>query len=509
MGLGLQAARGGVACGGTNMIKRLLGLLTAVVVIALSMPPSAAATSAEDPFEYLYGTEAKRILAARDPKASAEFAARLVADAESTITDPAVKAAVYQKAYEFGLAGPQGYATAATAMTQLAALVPEKNAECQEKLLAIMLLQLRSAATEAERARVGPQVMEQLVTVAELQVAAGNGTKAAENCRQAQNMLQLAPTERRGVLQAKLKTLAATAAALQQADQLKAQLKADPQNKVVAAKLLRLYLVDMDNPVEAVKYADPGADDLTHKRLLVAGMSPATLPENALLSLAEWYKDLADSVAGDAKTAMLRRAKLYGEQFLRVHADEDLARTKAATILARVSEALAAQTPVPPKPPPGPPKLPLRINCGGSEIVDSKKNTWLADQAYAPGMFWGYLGAGSKIHHLDDADVAEVARDERVGEAIAYRFELPNRKYALHLGFFDGASKATDERVFAIEVQGQVAQRAYDVYKVTSGKRATLDLAVRSVAVTNGVLQFRLIPIKGVPAISYIEVVPE
>jgi hypothetical protein len=497
----------------------LLVLFAGVVIL----PAQALAADPGEAFEYLYGKDTARVLAAKDPKVTAEFAARLLTDAEKTITDPAIKAIVREKAYDFAITSPLGCTTAIEAVRLLIQSLPERDSEWQEKLLTAMQAQFKAAKNDEERQRYGPPLIDQFVAVAELQIDAGAGAKAAENCRQAQAMLRLAPADRQPVLTARMKKVEAVAAILAQVESLKAQLKADPQSKPISEKLMRLYLVELDNPEEAAKYAELGADEVTRKCILVAGMNPEALPEAALLTLTEWYKALADSAAGETKVAMLRRASTFGEQYLKVHTADDLPHTKVATLMSRVTSDLAAETalatgskpgekgtskpPVAAKAPAGPPKTPIRVNCGGNEVADAKSTSWLADQPYASGKYWGYYATDAKPRHRDD-DLQTVFQDERAGMSIVYRFDVPSRKYSVKLGFFEDG-KAPGERPVAITVQGQTIEKAFDPSKYTSGKRGTTALTINHCTVLNGILTVRLTGTKQAISLSSIEVIPE
>ncbi len=507
------------------MARHLFWPLIAAAVCVFGASILSAAES-QDPFEYLYGKEAARVLAGHDPKALAEFAASLLADSDSVITDPDVKTVVRQKACEFGLMSPQGYATAADALRRLAAAVPERDNEWQEKLLQVVQLQFKTAKTDEEKARFGQLLVEQMVKVADLQMATGNAAKAAENCRQAQAMLRLASADRREALQTRIKQLTARAAALLQADRFKAQLQTDPKDKNAAEKLVHLYLVDLDDPDEAAKYGELGADDMARKCLLVANMNPENLPEAALLALTDWYKALADSAAGDPKVAMLHRTETYGNQYLKVHTDADLPRTRVTVLMGHVTADLAAEKaaaekasadktaaeksaakPPAPRSPRARPGCPFGSTSAARKSPTARRTRGWPTRPIALGRYWGYL-IGGNVRHRDDEGVPDLARDERYGDLV-YRFDLPNHKYTVHLGFYDDTSKAVGDRLIAIQVLGQTMEKAFDIYKYTNGKHNTLELTIRNCTVVGGYMTVRLTGVKQTAVLCYIEIVSD
>jgi hypothetical protein len=177
--------------------------------------------------------------------------------------------------------------------------------------------------------------------MAEAQANGGTSVKLVDYCQQAQAILPNIALLERDDFQARLKAAQFRTAPMREAEQLKARLKTDPQNKAAAEALVRLCLVDLDNPAEAAKYSELGADETTRKYLLVATMKVESLPENACLGLAEWYSDLADSAKPAAKPAMQKRCKTYCEQFLKMHTADDLTRKKISLLLERINKELA------------------------------------------------------------------------------------------------------------------------------------------------------------------------
>src|SRR5829696_1935235 len=102
------------------------------VVIALRF--TAAAETPEENFDKLYGEQAKRTLAQRDPKSAGDFAQTLIKDAAELKDDPKFQALVFNKAHEIAFRGG-AYPAAEEAMERLAAAQPALRREAEEKLL--------------------------------------------------------------------------------------------------------------------------------------------------------------------------------------------------------------------------------------------------------------------------------------------------------------------------------------------------------------------------------------
>ncbi|KPJ77904.1 MAG: hypothetical protein AMS14_00345 [Planctomycetes bacterium DG_20] len=131
---------------------------------------------------------------------------------------------------------------------------------------------------------------------------------------------------------------------------MKALLERDPKNVSVREGLVRLYLVDLDDPAEAAKYLEGAKDKALLKYVPAAAKGVEAPPELACLELGEWYRDLAATAPPHAREAMYARARAYLERFLEIHTAKDLSRTRATLALEKVQEAVAKLTAPPEKP---------------------------------------------------------------------------------------------------------------------------------------------------------------
>jgi len=123
---------------------------------------------------------------------------------------------------------------------------------------------------------------------------------------------------------------------------LKARLAADPKDASSRKEIVRLYLVEMDNPAEAAKFLDEAMDAATRKYVPAAAKPIEDAPEAACTEMGDWYKGLADQATAPAsKGAMLQRAKAYYTRFVDLHKADDVARAGATLMLMKIDDALA------------------------------------------------------------------------------------------------------------------------------------------------------------------------
>mgnify|MGYP006298365187 CR=1 FL=1 len=130
---------------------------------------------------------------------------------------------------------------------------------------------------------------------------------------------------------------------------MKALLERDPENAAAREKLVRLYLVDLDDPARAAEHLKGVADEslATYVPAVAKGVDAA--PELACLRLGDWYRTLGEAAPVPARRAMFARSKAYYARFLSLHEAEDLDRTSAELALRKIDAAIAAiDRPAPP-----------------------------------------------------------------------------------------------------------------------------------------------------------------
>ena len=149
-------------------------------------------------------------------------------------------------------------------------------------------------------------------------------------------------SESRAAILAQLAGLASQQQVEKQIAALKARLAADPKDASSRKEIVRLYLVEMDNPAEAAKFLDETLDEPMRKYVPAAAKPVEDAPEAACTQLGDWYMGLADQAATPAsKGAMLGRAQAYYQRFLALHTATDLGRTAATLTLKKIEDALA------------------------------------------------------------------------------------------------------------------------------------------------------------------------
>jgi hypothetical protein len=291
---------------------------------------------AEKVFGEVYGADIKRAKATSDTRDDVELAARLLKAAGEVSTAPEFVAVLCEKAYELATVSPDGFKTAVDAMELESSKFPDKADACYDRILEVRQKQFDLGRGNA-RVKAGEALIDVLMTAVEMR-AASAPADALALCRRAQSVARLVNSEAKGVIDARMASLGQLTKIVREADGLKKQLESGPQNAAVREKLVRLCLVDMDNPAEAAIYVEGVSDEALRKYVPAAAKPIDSAPEMACMELGDWYRTLADSAPPAAKSAMLARAQGYYQRFLRLHEAADISRTKAAMILKNVEE---------------------------------------------------------------------------------------------------------------------------------------------------------------------------
>jgi hypothetical protein len=297
------------------------------------------AAKAAEVFQSLYGEDLKRIAATRDAADDVALAARLLEAAKAAETQPALLALLCEKAADLGLADPRGFDTALAAAGLLAAKVPEMADAAMDKVVAVRRRQY-DLSRGADRAPAGEKLCEAIGDAAAAQAEAGDWDEAVKRYRQALALAHTLRSDKAAALEARLKTATQRQQSVAKAEQLEARVKADPADRQARDQLIRLVLVDLDDPAGAAEYLDAACDPALRKYVPAAAKGVEAAPELACVELGDWFRDLAAAATTGGKVSTLTRAQAYYERYLALHAAADIDRSKVELALRKVEDDL-------------------------------------------------------------------------------------------------------------------------------------------------------------------------
>jgi len=317
--------------------------LAAAGVVLFSFA-SATLADAESDYKLLFGQDEAKVLARRNPKEIAAFAAKLLSAAKTVSEQKPLQNLLLDKAYDLAMRDAGGYDTAIEAAKLQMEADPAKKADARERLAKV--LQLRFARSRGdERKAHGEELVGLLISGADELAAAGKPTEAADAYRQALSVATAARSDRTKEIMDKVRAINDAVQAEKKLAALKASLAADPKNVTARTTLILIYLGERDDPAEAAKLVTADLDERMRTYLPLAAKPVADLDEIACLELANWYADLADKASAAGKGILLGRAKEAAERFLELHTAQDVTRLKGKMLLDKVAKGAAEVDP--------------------------------------------------------------------------------------------------------------------------------------------------------------------
>ena len=316
-------------------------VLLAACARAAEAPDAQPAQSADEVFNSLYADRIKQAAATRDPKDDIALAGEIVRAARQIKNRPDFVARACREAYALAATLPDGFATALEAMDLLARQCPDQAGFAWEQSAAVLERQY-AMIRGSERVRAAATLAETLLRLADARLAEEDPDAAVTALRRALAVATTHSLDLKPEIQQRLQSAVQRQQATARLRDLEKKVQADPADSAARQELVRLAIVELDNPGRASRYLDPASGDPMKNYVLVAAMSPDRLPEQACLGLARWYEGLAADAPPDAQPAMLRRAETYYLQFLNLHGADDDPLREAQAALVRVRAALEA-----------------------------------------------------------------------------------------------------------------------------------------------------------------------
>jgi hypothetical protein len=335
-------------------------VLVACLAVAWAVA-SAAAPAADAPrakrveeakaaFDTLFAESIRKVKATASVKDDIELAKTFLAAAETSKGQPELTVLAAAAAVEYGSKGPDGLATALEGVGLILSQPPEIRAGVLDTV-ATQCQGIVSRSSGADREKAGEQLVAVLKTAGDDHAAAGDYAKAAIYYRKALDAATAIKSYAVPEIQPKLQTAMLRQAAAVRIEALAKQLETSAADTAARDELIRLHLVDMDDPARAATYVDPKSEDVRSKTIRVAGMSVGALPEAACRQLAELYVTLGDQAVPACKTVMYGRAKAWYGAFLEKHTTADVQRMGAELALKGLDEKIAKLAPKPTMPP--------------------------------------------------------------------------------------------------------------------------------------------------------------
>ncbi len=294
----------------------VIALLLAQPLAAEAAPAAAPDEKAAAAFAEQFGTDLEKVQATRETDDDVALAARLLGKAKGGAVAKDFLALLCERAYDLAVGEEGGFRIAVDAMQTLIQAFPDRRDPAREKILDAHQQRYNNARGR-ERIEAGEVLVRTLVAYADEYVAERRFADAARLYRRALPMATNLRNISHDRLKAKLDYAQTRRGFLVQAERLKAHLQAHPDDQKAREKLLRIYVVEFDDPKAAARQLDLAQDDPLTKYILLAGMSMDRLPPPALAALGHRYRDLAAEASRQGRILAMQRARTYYQAYLK------------------------------------------------------------------------------------------------------------------------------------------------------------------------------------------------
>ncbi|MBI1373890.1 MAG: hypothetical protein GC159_14300 [Phycisphaera sp.] len=322
-----------------SKFSRLYAVVAMCILIYAQ--PASAAGQADELFNSLYGDSYKSAAASSSPNDDVTLAAQLLEAATTSASEhPDLLKLLCEKAVELGKKDPSGYASAISALNLLIEKFPNDSFKYKPQVVELYQAWfIRSRGDEKKL--VGQALLQQLITQANNEREKKLFDEADKTYRRSLAVASAVDNDARKSVMDALQSLREERDIYDSIDKAKAVLQLNPDDAASKKALLQAYLVDLDDPTEAAKYAD--ADPKAKAMLPLMTGDVEVLSPLAWLDLADWQSELAGTTKSDISKAKLLSHSLSNYQkFLAEHQDKDLSRTKAELASQKIEGSLKA-----------------------------------------------------------------------------------------------------------------------------------------------------------------------
>ena len=204
-------------------------------------------------------------------------------------------------------------------------------------LIAIVLLVASWACgkTAATKPAKSVKAVKSAVVIRAELIAQGDKYEAAGQYEQAAKTARTALARPVTLLQARrlrkqLRRLAWRQGAVRRLGQLEALMKTRPDDLAIRERVIKLCLIELDNPALAGKYVNEDVDQVLQAYIPLVASKIEKLTDAPCLELGRWYLSNLKNTSHFARISILQRAARYYGRFLKLHTTVDAEQRQAA-----------------------------------------------------------------------------------------------------------------------------------------------------------------------------------
>ncbi len=311
----------------------MFNLRTGAFCLALSfLLCTAGAEDAQELFESIYGKKINEVSATASTKDDARLAGEILKLAQKQTDTPELLEIMCEHVYKLGMRNPEGYAPTVEAMELLAKSVLDRKSWCIDKLIDIRQKQY-AVARGAEKNAAGAELIKTLIQAGDDAEKKGRLAESINYYYRASNIAKSLKSIDTSSIRDRFSELKGCWIAERKIERYKKRLAANPDDNAAARELVRICLVELDDPARAAKYLNENSDEVMRTYIPLASRDMEKLSPTVIVELGNWYRSLSDKAPHRNKPAMLRRAYGYYSHYLQAHKEQDLRYEKAKLAL--------------------------------------------------------------------------------------------------------------------------------------------------------------------------------
>lgn len=309
-------------------------------LVASSTATCFAADDASRLFDELYGKRYSTTQSSISRVDDVELAKELLGVARNSTNQASLVHVFCSKSYDLGMRHPAGYSTAVDAMKVLASHSDQHAAEANKKMIDALGRMYR-VARGAEKIEAGNQLLAIHMSAADAAMETGQFDAAPDQYRSALAIASRTKSEQLDRIRQQLEAASHQKRLRSQIDRYEEMLLKDASDNATAEKLVKLYLLEMNDLDNASRHVRLVKDEQLKKLIEASRRSPDGIAPSQGMWAGEIYQQLARETQGVPRIRALEEATYHFNRFINAKEGTSLEQTKAKLKVGSVSDEIA------------------------------------------------------------------------------------------------------------------------------------------------------------------------
>lgn len=291
------------------------------LLLSLFLMSSWASAAPTDDFEQLFGDEIKRVQSTRSVEDDVVLAKRMLESAATLKPNEPMLVPLFNFVFEQGRKTEAGYDMALEAMRRLGEQFPDREAEAQAKVIALLKTAYLRSRGDARKSY-GDQLITLHAAAGLTKLGDGGYRAALLDYREALKVARAVRSDAANMMQARVEQATEMLAAKRQVELIEKKLATPPVDLKLLKELVQLCIAKLNDPERLAAYSLI-IDKVTRQKIERANTAVDQVDADGCADLGNWYAELAKPERKLIKLALLERAEAYLERFLTLSAPQE------------------------------------------------------------------------------------------------------------------------------------------------------------------------------------------